>query len=162
MAVSTHKSRKEVAVNRKALRDFHVISRLEAGIELRGSEVKSVRAGGVNLTGSHARLEGAELMLHGMNIAAYEHASEFVPEPERPRRLLLHGFEINKIAGSLRKKGYAAVPLMVYFRRGLVKIEIGLCRGKKEHDKRETLKRREADREARRAVSRALGRRQKT
>lgn len=147
-------SNKKIASNRKALRDYLVEDRLEAGIELRGTEVKSVKSGNLNFTGSYAAIQNGECILLGLNIAPYEHGNRFNHPPERPRRLLMHTSEIGKLRAQVEQKGYSLIPLSVYLKRGIVKIEIGICRGKKQVDKRETLKRRTADREAQRAIRR--------
>ena len=143
---------KKIASNRKALRDYLVEDRIEAGIELRGTEVKSVKGGNINFIGSFATIERGECILQGLNISPYEHGNRFNHPPERPRRLLLHAHEIAKMRVKAEQKGYSLIPLSVYLKRGLVKVEIGVCRGKRQADKRETLKRRDADREAQRAM----------
>ena len=145
---------KKIASNRKALRDYLVEDRIEAGIALRGTEVKSVKAGNLNLTGSFATITQGECILQGLNISPYEHGNRFNHPPERPRRLLLHAKEIAKMKVQSEQKGYSLIPLSVYLKRGFVKIEIGVCRGKRQADKRETLKKRDADREAERAMKR--------
>jgi len=134
------------------LRDYHVLERIEAGIELRGTEVKSIRLGHVSMTGAYARIDEGEAWLLGLNISPYDHGNQFNHDPERPRRLLLHKAEIRKLQAQSEQKGLALVPLSMQFRRGKVKVEIGVCRGKQAHDKRETIKRRTADREAARAM----------
>ncbi len=143
---------KKIATNRKALRDYLVEDRIEAGIELRGTEVKSVKGGHINLTGSYASVVNGECILNGLNISPYEYGNRFNHDPERPRRLLLHAAEIGKMRVKVEQKGYSLIPMSVYLKRGLVKVEVGICRGKKLVDKRETLKRRTADREAERAI----------
>ncbi len=145
-------SSRQITVNRRALRDYHVLERIEAGIELRGTEVKSIRLGHVSMTGAYARIENGEAWLLGLNISPYDHGNQFNHPPERPRRLLLHKQEIRKLQAQSEQKGLALVPLAMLFRRGRVKVEIGVCRGKQSHDKRETIKRRTADREAARAM----------
>lgn len=147
-------SSKKLAANRKAFRDYQVLERLEAGIELRGTEVKSIREGHISFTGSFARVEDSQAILFNLNIAAYEHGNRFNHDPDRPRRLLLHRKEIDKLQVQTEQKGYALIPLSVYLKSGLVKIELGLCRGKSRGDKRETLRRKTADREAARAIAR--------
>jgi SsrA-binding protein len=143
---------KKIATNRKALRDYLVEDRIEAGIELRGTEVKSVKAGHINLTGSYANVVNGECILNGLNISPYEFGNRFNHDPERPRRLLLHAAEITKMRVKVEQKGYSLIPMSVYLKRGLVKVEVGICRGKRLVDKRETLKRRTSDREAERAI----------
>ncbi len=154
MSASSNQGFKRIASNRRALHDYHVLERIEAGIELRGTEVKSVRAGQVSLAGAHVRVEEGQAFLAGMNIAAYEHGSHFNHVPERTRRLLLHRREINRLAVHDEQKGHALVPLSVYLKKGRVKVEVGVCRGKRLTDKRETLKRKTAEREAERAIAR--------
>jgi len=147
------KPHKRLAANRKALRDYHVLERFEAGIALRGTEVKSARAGHVSLAGAYGRAEPDGITLHGMTIQPYEHGNRFNHEPDRPRRLLLHKREIDHLSAQVEQKGCALVPLNVYLKKGLVKVEIGLCRGKTHGDKRETMKRKTAQREAERAMA---------
>ena len=143
----------KVATNRKAFRDYFVIDRKEAGIELRGTEVKSVRDGHVNLTGSYAKIENGQIFLLGANIAPYEFGNQFNHPPDRPRRLLLHRKEIDRFSGQVLQKGCTLVPLSCYFKKGRVKIELGLCRGRQDPDKREMLRRRDAELDARRAIA---------
>ena len=152
MASKSHSNR--VAANRKALRDYQVVDRHEARIELRGTEVKSVRGGEINLKGAYARVENGELVLYQMNIALYAHGNRFNHDPERPRRLLMHRREIGRLQVQTEQKGLTLIPLSVYMKRGKVKVELGVCRGKRQEDKRETLKRKTADREAARAIAR--------
>jgi len=139
--------------NRKALRDYHVLKVWEVGIELKGSEVKSIREARANLNDSFARLEKGEILLYNMHISEYNQASFFNVEPRRVRRLLLHKNQINKIATEVFQRGLTLIPLRLYFNeRGFVKIELALCRGKKLYDRRQDLRRREADLEIRRAM----------
>ena len=145
-----------VASNRKALHDYHVLERLEAGIALLGTEVKSVRAGGVNLTGGFARIENGRAVLHGVHIAPYTAGNRFNHDPLRPRALLLKRRELGRLVGQLAQKGFALVPLAMYFRGPWVKVELGLCRGKTKGDQRETLRRKTAEREVRQAVARRM------
>jgi SsrA-binding protein len=145
-------SSRQITVNRRARRDYQVLEQVEAGIELRGTEVKSLRLGHVSMVGAYARIENGEAVLLGLNIPPYDHGNRFNHDPERPRRLLLHKHEIGKLQAQAEQKGLALVPLSLNFKRGLVKVEIGVCRGKQAHDKRETIKRRTADREASRAI----------
>jgi len=149
---------RKLAANRRALRDYLVLDRLEAGIELLGTEVKSVRDGHVNLGGAFARVEEGHVVLYHLNIASYKFGNRFNHEPERPRRLLLHKKEIMKLRAQTQEKGFALIPLTVYIRRGLVKVEIGLCKGKRAADKREAIRRKTADRETARAVARVMSR----
>lgn len=149
------KTKSWTANNRKALRDYTVLDRIEVGIVLLGTEVKSVRAGNVNLTGGFARIEEGHLRLFDVHIAPYECGNRFNHDPARPRELLLHRREMDRIEGRIAQKGFALVPLKMYFRKRWAKVEIGICRGKQDEDKRETLKRKDADLEARRAMARA-------
>lgn len=142
------------ATNRKALRDYEIESRLEAGIALLGSEIKSIRDGRVNIRDAYAAVEGGEAYLYGMHISPYPQAAHFGHEPERKRKLLLHRDEIKTIAGKIQEKGYTLVPLRVYIKNGWAKIELGLARGKRKHDKRREIARREAQREMERAARR--------
>ena len=142
--------------NRKAHRDFQVLKTWEAGIELKGSEVKSIRDGKVSLNDSFARVENGQVLLYNMHISPYVHQVSFLDiEPTRLRRLLLHKSQINKIAGEVFQRGLTLIPLRLYFNeRGFAKIELALCRGKKLYDRRQDLKRREEELEIRRAMRR--------
>lgn len=146
------KDRKSLVRNKKAFRDYEVLERVEMGIALAGTEVKSVKAGHVSLAGCFVRADRGQLVVQHMNIAPYEYGNQFNREPERPRRLLAHRREIDKLRAAVEQKGYTLVPLEVYERRGLVKLEVGLCRGKRQADKRETLRKKTADREMERAI----------
>ncbi len=146
--------RKVVARNRKARHEFEILETYEAGIELRGPEVKSLRAGNVSFQDAHARIERGEVWLYSLHISPYEQANRFNADPLRPRRLLLHKHEIRGLVGKVEEKGLTLVPLEVYFSRGYAKVALALARGKKLHDKREDLKRRQQDLEARRAMER--------
>ena len=142
-----------VATNRKARRDYAVLETIECGIELKGSEVKSLRQGRINLEDSFARIENNEVTLYNTHISPYEQASYLNVEPTRPRRLLLHRNQIRKLTGQVTQRGFTLVPLKVYFsERGFVKIELALCKGKKLYDKRENIRRRQADLEMRRIL----------
>lgn len=145
---------KKVAVtNRKAYRDYEVLDSIECGIELKGCEVKSIREGKVNLDDSFARLEDSEIMLYNAQVSPYEKTSYFSEDPVRPRKLLLHRSQIEKIAAQIMRKGVTLVPLKVYFtERGFAKIELALCKGKRQFDKREDIKRRETTIEMRRMM----------
>jgi SsrA-binding protein len=145
----------KIASNRRALHDYEVLDRYEAGIELRGTEVKSLRQGHVSMVGSYAAVENGQAVLYGITIQPYEFGNRFNHAPDRPRRLLLHKREILKLQAGVEKKGYSLIPLKLYFKNQRVKVELGLCRGKKLYDKRETLKRKTADREAARAMAAA-------
>jgi SsrA-binding protein len=141
-----------IAENRKAFHDYHILETYEAGMALLGTEVKSIREGRVNLRDSFARIDKGEVWLHNVNISAYSHRGYADHEPLRQRKLLLRRDEIRKLIGKTAEKGMTLVPLRLYFKGGRVKAAIGLAKGKKDYDKRETIKRRETDRETRAAV----------
>ena len=141
-----------IAENRKAFHDYHLLETFEAGIALLGTEVKAIREGRVNLRDSYARLEDGEVFLFNVNISPYSHRGYAEHEPLRRRKLLLHRHEIRKLIGKTVEKGMTLVPTRLYFKNGRVKVAISLAKGKKEYDKRETVKRREADRETRAAI----------
>ena len=141
-----------VAENRKAFHDYHILETFEAGVALLGTEVKAIREGRVNLRDSFASVEGGEIFLHNVNISSYSHRGYADHEPLRRRKLLLHRDEIRKLIGKTVEKGMTLVPLRMYFKNGRVKVAVSLAKGKKDYDKRETVKRRDADREARAAV----------
>lgn len=143
----------EIVVNRKALRDYTILERFEAGIELLGTEVKSIRAGQVNLQGSFARIEGREVYLYDSDIQPYLRASHEQHEPKRRRRLLLHRAEIDKMAGEIEQAGKALAALRMYWKKGRVKVEIGLGKGKHAADKRQDLKKRVEQRETDRMLA---------
>lgn len=150
---------KILASNRKAHHDYHILDKIEAGIELRGAEVKSIRAGQVSLQEGYADVENGQVFVYGVRVQPYSHSRQDQQEPDRPKRLLLHKAEISRLVGQTALKGHTLVPLKLYLRHGLVKLELGLGRGKQFEDKRETLKRRAADRDAQRAIAgRARGR----
>ncbi|MGH2463232.1 MAG: SsrA-binding protein SmpB [Candidatus Limnocylindria bacterium] len=136
-----------VAVNRRARHEFHVEETLEAGLVLTGTEIKSIRAGRANLAEAYARIERGEAWLIGAHIAPYEQASRFNHEPTRTRKLLLHRDQIAELAGKTLTRGYTLVPLRLYLKDGLAKIELGLARGRKAHDKRRVIAERDARRE---------------
>jgi len=144
-----------IAQNRKARHNYEVLETLECGIALVGSEVKSLRNGRLSLEDAYARVKEGEVWLVGCDIAEYVEANRFNHNPRRPRKLLLHRAEIRKFAGQAFEKGLTLVPLKMYFSGGRAKVLLGLCRGKKEYDKRQTLK---SD-EAKRAIHRAMQRR---
>jgi SsrA-binding protein len=148
---------KTVAQNRKARHDYHIDDVFEAGIALTGTEIKSIRAGRVQLKDSFARVENGEVLLHNVHISPYDQGNRFNHEPERTRKLLLRKLEILKLRGLTREKGYSLVPLSIYLKGGWAKVELALVRGKKNYDKREDLKKKEAARD----VERALRERQK-
>jgi SsrA-binding protein len=152
------KSNPVIATNRKARHDFHIIDAIEAGVELRGTEVKSIRAGEITLTGGYAQIEDGQVLLLHVNIAPYVAGNRFNHDPERPRRLLLHKSEIRRLQGRVELEGHTLVPLKCYLKRGMVKIELGLCKGKLQRDKRETIKRRDSDRETSRAAAAGMRR----
>lgn len=141
-----------VARNRKARHEYEILASYEAGLALRGPEVKSLRGGGVAFQDAFARVESGEVWLHNLHISPYEQANRFNVDPVRPRRLLLTRQEIRQLAVKTEEKGLTLVPLEIYFTRGYAKVELAVGRGKKLHDKRETIKRRQQDREARRAM----------
>ena len=139
--------KKMIAVNREVRHEYFVIEALETGIELVGTEVKSLRAGGVNLKDSWADIDDGELIAKGIHISPYEQGNIFNKDPDRPKRLLMHKREIRKLHALVKQDGYALVPLSVYFKDSRVKLEIGLCRGKKNYDKRAAASQRDAKRE---------------
>ena len=143
----------EISVNRKALRDYHILDRIEAGIELKGTEVKSIRGGLANVNNAFARVEKGQLWLYDMDIQPYAKASHEQHEPKRLRRLLLHRQEIEKLLGKTQIEGFSLVALRVYWKGHRVKIEIGLGKGKLAHDKRQDLKAKAVKRETDRVVS---------
>jgi SsrA-binding protein len=143
---------KSVASNRKARHEYEVLETVQAGIELKGPEVKSIRAGNVSFQDAHARVERGQIWLHSLHVSPYEQANRFNVDPVRPRRLLLNKQEIRRLAAKVEEKGLTLVPLDLHFSRGYVKVTLAVARGRKLHDKREALKRKEQDREARRAV----------
>lgn len=143
---------KQVASNKKAWHDYFVDERYEAGIELCGTEVKSIRAGTLNLKDAYCSFKDGELFVRGMHISPYEKGNIFNKDPLRVRRLLMHKKEILSLFGKTKQAGYTVIPLSVYFKDSRVKIEIGLCRGKKLHDKRDSIAQRDANREIDRAM----------
>jgi SsrA-binding protein len=143
---------KVVATNKKAFHDYFILEKLEAGISLLGTEVKAIREGRLNLKDSYALIQKGEAALFNCHISPYSHGNRENHEPTRIRKLLLHQKEIRKLIGKTQEKGLALIPLRVYLKRGMVKIELGVARGKKLIDKRETERRKEADREARAAM----------
>ncbi len=144
----------DIATNRKARRDFHILETIEAGIELKGTEVKSIRAGNANLADSYARVERGEMWLYHCHIQAYQMASHETHDPIRKRRLLLHKKEIRKMKESNDQKGTTLVALRLYWKSGRVKIELGLGKGKDQRDQREDLKKRVQKREIDREIAR--------
>ncbi len=148
----TEEGIKIIAQNRKARFDYHVESSLEAGMVLTGSEVKSLREGRASLSDSYAIIKEGECFLLNAHIAAYQPAAYLNHEPKRTRKLLLHAGEIARLTGKLNERGFTLIPLKLYFKKGRAKVELGLCKGKRQYDKRAAIKKREAARE----VSRAL------
>ncbi len=149
---------KTLCANRKARYDYHIEETFEAGVVLLGSEVKSIRQGRANLRDGYAAFSGGELLLHNCHISPYEQASQFNLDPLRPRKLLMHRTEIERLRGKVEQKGLTLVPLSLYLKGPHVKVNLALARGKKEYDRREDIKEREADREVAR-MSRGRGNR---
>ena len=143
---------KTIATNREARHEYFVLEALETGVELKGTEVKSLRAGGVNLKDSWVDIEDGELLVKGMHITPYDHGNIFNRDPDRPKRLLLHKREIMRLYGKVKQDGYALIPLSVYFKGSRVKVNVGLCKGKKLYDKRQAA----AERDAKRQIDRAM------
>ncbi len=144
---------KPVAQNRRARHDYFVEESLECGMELKGTEVKSIRQGRVNLKESYARVQNGQVMVEGMHISPYEQGGIFNTDPLRPKRLLLHKSEIRKLQGQVSRQGYTLIPLQIYLKDGRMKLELGVCRGKQLHDKRDDLAERDAMRDIERAMS---------
>ena len=143
---------RSVATNRKALHDYFILDRFEAGIALRGSEVKSIRAGQANLRDSYVRIKDGELWLVDAHISPYDQASRENHDPRRDRKLLMHRKEINRLDAKVQAKGLTIVPLRMYFSNNRLKVEIALAQGKRQYDKREAIAQRESDRQVRRAL----------
>ena len=152
MKSEREEAQKNIAENRKAFHDYHILETFEAGVALLGTEVKAIREGKVNLRDSYASVAGGEVWIHNVHINPYSHRGYADHEPTRKRKLLLHRQEIRKLIGRTVERGMTLVPTRMYFRNGHVKVAIGLAKGKQAHDKRETVKKREADRETRAAV----------
>lgn len=144
------------ARNRKARHEFDVLETLEVGIELKGPEVKSIRAGQVSFHDAHGRVENGEIWLHNLHISPYEQANRFNADPLRPRRLLLKKHEIRRLISKVAQKGLTLVPLEIYFVRGYAKVSLALARGRKLHDKREELKRRQQDKDVSMELKRVM------
>jgi SsrA-binding protein len=153
MAESSAAGIQPIATNRKAFHNYEVLDRAEAGVALLGTEVKSIRAGGLNFRDAFVEYRGGELWLVGCRIAPYSHGNRTNHVDDRDRKLLLHRREIDKLGGRAVERGLTLVPLRAFFKRGRVKLEIGLARGKRAHDKREAIKKRDMDRELRQAVA---------
>lgn len=143
---------KIIADNKKARHDFEILESFEAGLVLTGSEVKSVRGGSVNLKDSYVSFRGDEAFLQNAHISVYKSSSYNNHDPERLRKLLLNRNELNKIFGKMRERGWSCIPLKMYFKNGRIKIEIALCKGKKLHDKRDAIKKKDTDRETQMAM----------
>ena len=152
MSPTEKKGIKIAAQNRKAFHDYFVEDRYEAGIQLAGTEVKSIRAGTLNLKDSYCTVKDGELFVHSLHISPYEKGNIFNRDPIRPRKLLMHKREILKLYGTLKQEGLTLIPLSLYFKNGRVKVELGLCKGKKLYDKRSDM----AKRDAKRTIDRAL------
>lgn len=146
------KGKKEITGNRKAFHEYFVLDRYEAGLELFGTEVKSIRAGQVNLKDAYCVVKDGELWVRGMHISPYEKGNIFNKDPVRPRKLLMHKREINKLNAEMMQQGIALIPLSLYFSDGRVKLELGVCKGKKLYDKRSS----DAERESKRDIERSL------
>jgi SsrA-binding protein len=143
---------KTVATNRKAFHEYNIIEKLEAGIVLQGTEVKSLRSGKANLRDSYGRIEKGELWLVNLHISPYEQGNIWNHEPRRPRKLLLHRQEIRRLAGKVEEKGLTLVPLRIYFKKGRAKVELAIARGKKLYDKRDAIAKRDTDRDMEREL----------
>lgn len=139
---------KLIANNKKAYHDYFILDTYETGISLAGTEVKSLRMGKCSIKESFVRIENGEVFIYGMHISPYEKGNIFNKDPLRPRKLLLHKYEINKLLGKTKEKGIAIVPLKVYFKGSLVKVEVGLAKGKKLYDKRQDIAKKDQQREA--------------
>lgn len=151
--MSKHPQRRHVATNRKARFDYTIEETYEAGIVLVGTEVKSLRLGKANLRDSFARIHAGEVWLHNLHISPYDHGNRWNHEPTRMRKLLMHRAEIRRLVGKIQQQGFTLIPLQLYFnKRGIAKVQLGLAKGKKQWDKRETIARRSAQREAERAL----------
>ena len=152
MPTEREAARENIAENRKAMHDYHLLETFEAGIALQGTEVKSIREGRVNLRDSYARVEGGEVFLYNVHISPYSHRGSAEHAELRQRKLLMHRHEIRKLVGKTAEKGLTLVPLEIYFKKGRVKVLLALAKGKQAHDKRETIRKRDVDRETRAAV----------
>ena len=159
MTVISDRKRAErlLADNRKAHHDYHILHTYEAGIVLLGTEVKSIREGRVNLRDSFARVEGGEVFIYNIHVSPYSHRGYADHEPTRRRKLLLHKGEIRRLIGKTVERGMTLVPVRMYLKNGRVKVVVGVAKGKKTYDKRETIRRREAERETRRAIKQRRG-----
>ena len=147
------RTEKNITTNRKARHDYHIMDRIEAGISLTGTEVKSIREGKASLLDAYAKIEGGEAWLVNAHIPEFKQASFFNHEPKRKRKLLLHKTQIARLIAKVLEKGLTLIPLRIYFLGPYIKVELGICRGKKEYDKRSSLKEREAQRDIERGIS---------
>ena len=152
MAGKSHSGEKLIATNKKAFHDYFILEKFEAGILLLGTEVKAIREGRLNLKDSYALVRAGEVFLLNCHISPYSHGNRENHDPVRSRKLLLHLTEIRKLIGKTQEKGLTLVPLRVYLKRGKIKVELGVAKGKKLYDKRETERRKEADKEAKAAI----------
>ncbi|MDZ4198792.1 MAG: SsrA-binding protein SmpB [Kiritimatiellia bacterium] len=146
------KTPRDLASHRRARHDYTILETLEAGIELRGTEVKSIRAGEASLAESFAAIEKNEAIVQGLHIQPYRFGNQFNHDPKRPKRLLLHRREIDRLRGLTATQGVTLIPLRLFLRKGLVKLELGICKGKQQADKRETLRQKTSEREAEREI----------
>jgi SsrA-binding protein len=152
MSASREDGRRVIARNKKALYEYQVLDTWEAGLVLTGPEVKSIRGGRVSLAEAFGRVDAGEVWLHGMHVSPYDPASRWNADPERARKLLLGRHEIRRLIGAVQEKGLTLVPLDLYFRRGRAKVTLALAKGKKLHDKRDSIRRKDVEREMRRAA----------
>ncbi|MDE7294456.1 MAG: SsrA-binding protein SmpB [Oscillospiraceae bacterium] len=156
MGSAEKKNFKTIAENRKARHDYFILESYEAGIELVGTEVKAIRGGGVNLKDAWCSIDNGELWVKGMHISPYDHGNIFNRDPMRVRRLLLHKKEISKLYGTLKQEGLTLIPISLYFKGSRVKVQVGLCKGKKLHDKRDEMAAKAANRDIERALKERL------
>lgn len=147
---------RQIVFNRRALHNYELHETYEAGIVLKGTEVKSIRHGRISIKEAYASFEGTELYVHNMHIAEYDHRGYSQHDPMRDRKLLLHKYELRKLYGAVTQKGLTLVPIKVYLKKGKVKIELALCKGKKTHDKREELRKKDMEREIQREMKERL------
>src|SRR6187549_2349182 len=152
MRTEREQAQKNIAENRKAFHDYHILETFEAGVALVGTEVKSIRGGNVNLRDSYARVEAGEIWVYNIHVSPYSHRGYSDHEPTRRRKLLLHRQEIRKLIGKTVERGMTLVPLRLYYKGGRIKLAVSLARGKQAHDKREAIRKREVDRETRAAM----------
>ncbi|QSO54717.1 SsrA-binding protein SmpB [Alicyclobacillus curvatus] len=143
---------KSLAQNRKAYHDYFIEDTFEAGLVLSGTEIKSIRKGSANLRDAYAQVQNGEVWVYNMHVSPYEQGNRFNHDPTRPRKLLLHKSEIAKLIGAVKEQGYTLIPTKLYIRNGYCKVELGLAKGKKQYDKRESAKARDANREIQRAL----------